>query len=152
MRKYAMHVRSPHSTAAVHWNCSCYCPDMKKHSDVRPVLLCCYRPIYFGGSPFVQGETCATFCSVSRGLHLSSELSCPTRTNRDHTGGGLFYFFCVSFSPHRPPAELALIFLSREGFGRPNPSSTPEPLFFVSFSSSCRLHRTTLTLEALLEW
>ena len=36
------------------------------------VCVCVFVPSIIGGSPSVQGETCATLCSVSRGLHLFS--------------------------------------------------------------------------------
>ena len=43
------------------------------------VCVCaCVRvfvPSYISGNPSVQGETCATLCSVSRGLHYFSALS-----------------------------------------------------------------------------
>ncbi len=62
----------------------------------------CFRLINLATVPLVKGETCATLCSVSRGLHLFSVFFCPTRTNRGHTGGGkhrgfflLFILFCA---------------------------------------------------------
>ena len=102
-------------------------------------MLCCVFVPSIGGSPSVQGETCATLCSVSRGLHLFSVLFCPPRTNRGHTGGetpGLFPFFlCFFFAP---PSSFGacLHFLSREGFSRPYPSSTPKLNFVCSRSFS----------------
>ena len=99
----------------------------------------CFRPIYFGGSPSVQGETCATLCSVSRGLHLFSVPFCPIRPNRGHTGGGkhrgFFLLLCFFFAPP-PSCGDCLHFLSREGFGRPYPSSTPKSKFVYSRSQS----------------
>ena len=91
--------------------------------------MCVFVPS-IGGSPSVQGETCATLCSASRGLHLLSVRFCPTRTNRGHTGGGKHRGF------YAPPSSCGacLHFLSREGFGRPYPSSTPKSKFVYSRS------------------
>ena len=82
-------------------------------SRTKMCVCCVFVPSIFGGSSSVQGETCATLCSVSRGLHLFSVLFCPTtRTNRGHRTG-LFSSFYVSFLPHGPPAVLASIFIAR---------------------------------------
>ena len=35
----------------------------------------CVLPIYFGDSPSDQGETCASLCSVFRGLHFIREIN-----------------------------------------------------------------------------
>ena len=98
-----------------------------KFARVAPTCVCvCVFVPFIGGSPSVQGETCATLCSVSRGLHLFSVFFCPTRTNRGHTGGGkstgpFFFFFCFFFLPHRPPAVLAVIFYREKGSAVPIP-------------------------------
>ncbi len=56
--------------------------------EINLGVCVCFRLIYFGDSLSDQGETCATLCSVSRGLRLFIALFCPTRTNRGHTGRG----------------------------------------------------------------
>ena len=63
------------------------------------VCVCAFVfvPSIIGGSPSVQGETGATLCGVSRGLHLFGAPFCPPRTNRGHIGGGNFFFrFCCT--------------------------------------------------------
>ena len=78
-------------------------------------MLRVFVPSIIGGSPSVQGETCATLCVYPEDYTCSVCL-CPTRTNRGHTGGGKhrgFFFFYVSFLPDRPPAVLAFILIAR---------------------------------------
>ena len=82
----------------------------------------------FSDSPSDQGETWTTLCNVSRRLHLFSLLFCPTRTNRGYIGGGEHrgFFLLCAFKFFAPPSSCGacLHFISREGFGRPCPSST----------------------------
>ena len=88
-------------------------------------MCVCVRPIYFGDSPSVQGETCATRCCVSRGLSVVQCISCPTRTTEVTQEGvdtqGLFSSFRISFLPHRPPAVLAFICYREKGSAIPIP-------------------------------
>ena len=102
------------------------------------VYVCVFVP-FIGGSPSVQGETCATLCSVSRGLHLFSVFFCPTRTNRGHIGGGKHGDFLILLCfLYAPPSSCGacLHLLSREGFGRSYPSSTTKSNFACSRSFS----------------
>ena len=98
------------------------------------VCVCVFVPP-IGGSPSVQGERCATLCSVSRGLHLFSVFAVqlePTGVTQEGVNTGASFFFLYFF--YAPPSSCGacLHFLSREGFGRPCPSSTPQSNFVYS--------------------
>ena len=67
--------------------------------------VCVFSSHLFGDSPSDQGDTCATFYSVPRGLHLFSVFSCLTRTNRGHTAGGKQQGFFLLFFFFAPPSS-----------------------------------------------
>ena len=49
------------------------------------VFVCVFFPIYFGGSPTDQGETCPSLCSVFRGLHFAAYFFVSILTKQGHT-------------------------------------------------------------------
>ncbi len=95
-------------------------------SKTKSVCVCFFFGSSNGDSPSDQGETCTTLRSVSRGLHLFSAFFRPTRTKPGHTEGYNRGFFLLFYFFFAPPSSCGacLHFLSREGFGRPFPSST----------------------------
>ena len=102
------------------------------------ICVCVFVP-FIGGSPSVQGETCAALCSVSCGLHLFSVFSVqlePTGVTQEGVNTRAFFFFLRFL--YAPPSSCSacLNFLSREGFGHPCPSPTPKSNFVYSRSFS----------------
>ena len=71
------------------------------------LLLCscvCVLVIYFGDNPSDQeGETCASFCVLLRGLHFAAYFPvCPSEPTGGHTGErgehwGLLFFLLFAF-------------------------------------------------------
>ncbi len=98
--------------------------------------VCVFFVPFIGGSPSVQGETCATLCSVSRGLHLFQWIFLSNYNQPgSHRRGAFFFFLCLFCAPPSS-CGACLHFLSREGFGCPYPSSTPKLNFVYSRSFS----------------
>ena len=101
--------------------------------------MCCVFVPSIGGSPSVQGETCATLCSVFRRLHLLSVLSVqlePNGVTQEGVNNGAFSSFYVFFFAPPSSCGACLHVLSREGFGRPYSSSTSKLIFVYSRSFS----------------
>ncbi len=105
----------------------CVFSSQKKKASGKSVLS-------IGDSPSDQSETCTTLCSVSRGLHLFSASSCPTRTNRGHTGGDKHRDFCAEVAIHHlllsisPMVSIKLVLRSRGT----RPQKTPRPLHMAN--------------------
>ena len=79
---------------------------------------------------YLENYTCAMYSSV--------QLE-PTRVTQEGVNTGAIIFFLCFFSAPPSSCGACLHFLSREGFGRPCPSSTPKSNFVYSRSFSAIL-------------
>ena len=100
--------------------------------------VCVFSSHLFGDSPSDQGDTCATFYSVPRGLHLFSVFSCLTRTNRGHTAGGKHQGFFLLFFFFAPPSSCGacLHFYREKGSASSSPPAKGGIFSFTTSSST----------------